>query len=138
MPPCGPPLEDCTGAAPADGSGLNHKTFNRGVFVIDLSFDRFKSKDVMDVPTYPKNWMAISTLGRKNQVKTSQRPSWPYGLDFTAIGGKRQGREVPQPLRVEPGAKHPVWKTRSQHEWKKLNYPMTVNVFYFFCRYKFY
>jgi hypothetical protein len=34
------------------------------------------------------------------------------GLDFTAIGGKRQGREVPQPLRVEPGAKHPVWKTQ--------------------------
>jgi len=35
------------------------------------------------------------------------------GLDFTAIGGKRQGREVPQSLRVEPGAKHPVWKTQS-------------------------
>jgi hypothetical protein len=34
------------------------------------------------------------------------------GLDFTAIGGKRQGREVPQSLRVEPGAKHPVWKTQ--------------------------
>jgi len=33
-------------------------------------------------------------------------------LDFTAIGGKRQGREVPQSLRVEPGAKHPVWKTQ--------------------------
>jgi len=35
------------------------------------------------------------------------------GLDFTAIGGKRQGREVPQSLRVEPGASHPVWKTQS-------------------------
>ncbi len=35
------------------------------------------------------------------------------GLDFTAIGGKRQGREVPQSLRVEPGAMHPVWKTQS-------------------------
>ncbi|MDH3799774.1 MAG: hypothetical protein OES70_14100, partial [Desulfobacterales bacterium] len=35
------------------------------------------------------------------------------GLDFTAIGCKRQGREVPQSLRVEPGAKHPVWKTQS-------------------------
>jgi hypothetical protein len=34
------------------------------------------------------------------------------GLDFTAIGGKRQGREVPQSLRVKPGAKHPVWKTQ--------------------------
>jgi len=36
------------------------------------------------------------------------------GLNFTAIGGKRQGREVPQSLRVEPGAKHPVWKTQSK------------------------
>jgi Fe-S-cluster containining protein len=35
------------------------------------------------------------------------------GLDFTAIAGKRQGREVPQSLRVEPDAKHPVWKTQS-------------------------
>ena len=34
------------------------------------------------------------------------------GLDFSAIGGKRQGREVPQSLRVKPGAKHPVWKTQ--------------------------
>jgi hypothetical protein len=35
------------------------------------------------------------------------------GLDFTAIGGKRQGREVPQSLRAEPGVKHPVWKAQS-------------------------
>jgi len=35
------------------------------------------------------------------------------GLDFAAEGGKRQGREVPQLLRVKPGAKHPVWKTQS-------------------------
>ena len=34
------------------------------------------------------------------------------GLAFTAIGGKSQGREVPQSLRVEPGASHPVWKTQ--------------------------
>ena len=34
------------------------------------------------------------------------------GLDFTAIGGKKQGREAPQSLRVEPGAKYPVWKTQ--------------------------
>jgi CheY-like chemotaxis protein/HPt (histidine-containing phosphotransfer) domain-containing protein len=38
------------------------------------------------------------------------------GLDFTAVGGKRQGREVPQSLRVEPGAKHPVWKTQTAPE----------------------
>jgi len=35
------------------------------------------------------------------------------GLDFTAIGGKRQGREVPQSLRAEAGAEHPVWKAQS-------------------------
>ncbi|MGD9182198.1 MAG: YqgE/AlgH family protein [Desulfobacterales bacterium] len=35
------------------------------------------------------------------------------GLDFTANGGKRQGREVPQSLRAEPGAEHPVWKAQS-------------------------
>ncbi|MGD8881402.1 MAG: hypothetical protein PVI82_05920 [Desulfobacterales bacterium] len=34
-------------------------------------------------------------------------------MDFTDISGKRQGREVPQSLRVEPGAKRPVWKTQS-------------------------
>jgi hypothetical protein len=35
------------------------------------------------------------------------------GLDFSAAGGKRQGREVPKSLRVEPGASHPGWKTQS-------------------------
>jgi uncharacterized membrane protein YraQ (UPF0718 family) len=41
------------------------------------------------------------------------------GLDFTAIGGKRQGREVPQIFEnnavetVDSRAKHPVWKTQS-------------------------
>jgi hypothetical protein len=34
------------------------------------------------------------------------------GLDFPAICGKRQGREVPHSLWVEPGASHPVWKTQ--------------------------
>jgi hypothetical protein len=38
------------------------------------------------------------------------------GLDFAAIGGKRKGREEPQSLRVESGAKHPVWKTQSNFE----------------------
>jgi PAS domain S-box-containing protein len=42
------------------------------------------------------------------------------GLDFTAVGGKRQGREVPQSLRVEPGAKHPVWKTQTAPEAQEL------------------
>jgi hypothetical protein len=35
------------------------------------------------------------------------------GLDFAAIGGKRQGREVPPSLRVKPGTNHPVCKTQS-------------------------
>jgi hypothetical protein len=34
------------------------------------------------------------------------------GLDFAAKGGKRQGHEVPQSLRVKPDARHPVWKTQ--------------------------
>jgi hypothetical protein len=38
------------------------------------------------------------------------------GLDLTAIGGKRQEREVSLSLRVEPGAKHPVWKTQSKQK----------------------
>ncbi|MGD9228023.1 MAG: hypothetical protein PVF26_16065 [Desulfobacterales bacterium] len=38
-------------------------------------------------------WIAESTTTRTAS-----------GLDFTAIGGKIQGREVPQSLRVEPGA----------------------------------
>jgi hypothetical protein len=37
-------------------------------------------------------------------------------LSFTAIGGKRQGREVPQSLRVKPGASHPVWETQSKKQ----------------------
>ena len=37
------------------------------------------------------------------------------GLDFTAKGGKRQGREVPQSLRVKPGAQHAVRKTQSKN-----------------------
>ena len=35
------------------------------------------------------------------------------GLDFSAKGGKRQEREVSQSLQVEPGARHPAWKTQS-------------------------
>jgi hypothetical protein len=46
-------------------------------------------------------------------------------LDFTAMGGKRQGREVPQSLRVEPSAKHPVWKTQSRNP--KQNYQALKN-----------
>jgi hypothetical protein len=38
-------------------------------------------------------------------------------LDFTAIGGKRQGREVPQSLRVEPGAKHPGLENPINRNW---------------------
>jgi hypothetical protein len=35
-------------------------------------------------------------------------------LDFTAEGRKRQDRAVPRSLRVQPGAKYPVWKTQSK------------------------
>jgi hypothetical protein len=40
------------------------------------------------------------------------------GLGFTAKGGKRQGREVPQSLRVKPGASHPVWKAKSLRNYQ--------------------
>ena len=50
-------------------------------------------------------------LPQQASVSTTTRKAG--GLDFTAIGGKRQGREVPQSLRVEPGAQHPVRKTQS-------------------------
>ena len=51
----------------------------------------------------------------KSKIKTTESTTTRKagGVDFTAIGAKRQGREVPQSLRVEPGAKHPVWKTQS-------------------------
>jgi len=51
----------------------------------------------------------------KNYVACLSEPTTTRaagGLDFSARGAKRQGREVPQSLRVEPGAKHPVWKTQ--------------------------
>ncbi|MBW2412322.1 MAG: hypothetical protein JRF72_21185 [Deltaproteobacteria bacterium] len=50
--------------------------------------------------------ITISSL--KTKIKPSDFESTTTrkagGLDFTAVGGKRQGREVPQSLRVEPGA----------------------------------
>jgi hypothetical protein len=53
------------------------------------------------------------TLRMKKHTGESTTTRIAGGLDFTAIGGKRQGREVPRSLRVKPGAKHPVRKTRS-------------------------
>ncbi len=51
------------------------------------------------------------------------------GLDFTAIGGKRQGREVPQSLRV--------WKTQSRGSGSRPNQltggnPARIRKRYFF------
>ena len=48
------------------------------------------------------------------------------GLNFAAIGGKRQGHEVPQSLRVEPGAKHLVWKTQSTSIISYLGYRLRL------------
>jgi heavy metal translocating P-type ATPase len=51
-----------------------------------------------------------------NKLSESTTTRTAGGLDFSAIGGKIQGREVPQLLkttRCETGAKHPVWKTQS-------------------------
>ena len=52
--------------------------------------------------------LVLGTDNIKGQDSTTTRIAG--GLDFTAIGGKRQGREVSQSLPVKPGAKHPVWK----------------------------
>jgi cell division septation protein DedD len=61
-----------------------------------------------DKPSLAPKEEKIVTLSESTTTRTTG------GLDFTAAGGKRQGREVPQSLRVEPGAKHPVWKTQSK------------------------
>jgi molybdate transport system ATP-binding protein len=52
-------------------------------------------------------------LNRRVESTTTRKAG---GLDFTAIGGKKQGSEAPQIVEnnaVEPGANHPVWKTQS-------------------------
>jgi hypothetical protein len=53
----------------------------------------------------------VTGLPRPELESTTTRTAG--GLDFTVIGGKRQGHEVLQSLRVEPGAKHPAWKPQS-------------------------
>jgi hypothetical protein len=53
--------------------------------------------------------MGISVHTFFFEVNDHPQSGW---LDFTAMGGKIQGREVPQSLGVESGAKHPVWKTQ--------------------------
>ncbi|MGD9080057.1 MAG: cation-translocating P-type ATPase, partial [Desulfobacterales bacterium] len=61
------------------------------------------------------------TTEQFNQLLGSTTTRTAGGLDFSAIGGKIQGREVPQSLKttqVEPGAKHPVWKTQSGDDHK--------------------
>jgi len=51
----------------------------------------------------------VTGYAGEGELTTTRRAG---GLDFTAKGGKRQGRAVPQSLRVKPDAKHPVWKTQ--------------------------
>ncbi len=63
------------------------------------------------------NHVWASSLENPTTESTTTRTAG--GLDFSAIGGKRQGREVPQSLRVKPGAKHPVWKTQSTTQESK-------------------
>jgi leucyl aminopeptidase len=60
-------------------------------------------------------------LSVSNFKKESTTTRTAGGLDFAAIGGKRQGRKVPQSLKttrwnrgfVQPCANHPVWQTQS-------------------------
>jgi threonine/homoserine/homoserine lactone efflux protein len=58
-------------------------------------------------------YLGYESLKTKGVESTTIRAAG--GLDFTAKGGKRQGREVPQSLRVktvDSRAKQPVWKTQ--------------------------
>jgi len=57
-------------------------------------------------------WHIDGVRRAKTKPNESTTTRTAGGLDFTAIGGKRHGREVPQSLRVKPGARHPVWKTQ--------------------------
>jgi hypothetical protein len=58
------------------------------------------------------NCFKVEPVGPLNIESTITRTAG--GLDFSAMGGKRQGRVMPQLLRVKPGAKHAVWKTQSE------------------------
>ncbi len=57
--------------------------------------------------------MKLSIHQKSTTTRTAGSFDLPAAGGFTAKGGKRQGREEPQSLRVKPGAKHPVWKTQS-------------------------
>ncbi len=63
-------------------------------------------------------FIQVIGLRGKAALRESTTTRTAGDLDFTAIGGKRQGREVTQSLRVEPGAKRPVWKTQSTEDPK--------------------
>jgi len=80
---------------------------------IDL-LDILRKADKSFEPAAPGSFRAVNRDGYMVDLikpeSTTTRTAG--GLDFTAIGGKRRGREGPQSLRVEPGAKHPVWKTQ--------------------------
>ncbi|MGD8880954.1 MAG: HemK/PrmC family methyltransferase [Desulfobacterales bacterium] len=56
---------------------------------------------------------ALEWLAADSKPESTTTPK-AGGLGFAATGGGRQGREVPQSLRAEPGARHPVWKTQSK------------------------
>jgi len=53
-----------------------------------------------------------NNASRSNNTHESTTTRKAGGLDFTAVGGKRQGREVPQSLRVESRLGG-IWKTQS-------------------------
>jgi hypothetical protein len=71
---------------------------------------------VLNKPILFLLYMVTASLqsGRTLLLDESTTTRTAGDLDFTAIGGKRQGREGPQWLRVKPGSKHPVWKTQLQ------------------------
>ena len=62
--------------------------------------------------TFPGALFGFGPQDPKSDEATTTRTAGDS--DFTAKGGKRQGREVPQSLQVEPGAKHPVRESQSK------------------------
>jgi hypothetical protein len=48
------------------------------------------------------------------------------GLDFTAIGGKIQGREVPQSLRVWKTQSRPLGMQKTADQWMRRQVPVFI------------
>ena len=86
--------------------GIENSPYSNGSDVIDV----YRAKILWRKPVQSNFYK----YGYGTQLlEDSTTPRIAGGFDFTAIGGKRQEREVPQSVRVKPGANPSVWKTQS-------------------------